>query len=74
MESVSVNTETKFRALLARSEDVRINGGQAKVETSKWYDEKPPLDQVKRRAISKGCDMISIETVTITIETYAVEE
>lgn len=74
MERISVSTELKFRALLARSDEVRENGGQAEVSTSKWYEEKPPLDQVARRAKGLGCDVVSIETVVITIETYAVED
>lgn len=74
MKPVITDTITQYRALLTNAEDLKANDINAEIKATKWYDEKPSLSVVKKKAQLEGKDMVIIETMTVTMETYDSKE
>lgn len=74
MEPITNETETRYRALMTNSKEFKEKREEAIAKSTKWYDEKPPLEIVKEEAKKEGFDMVIIESMVVTMEVYEVKE
>lgn len=73
MIPITTATEIKHRAILTNAKEFKEKGPEAESLSTKWYDKKPPMDQVMKEAKEQEFDLVIIESVEITMNSYVVE-